>query len=71
MRRWGLGVDNRYWGNLYLRGVWEVAVIGDVNIVGVGKRWGNGAEIGILILLELGQRFWNIYSMLLIQKTRK
>ena len=48
-----------------------MVVIGDVNIVGWGTRWGNGAEIGILILWELGQRFWNIYSMLLIQKTRK
>ena len=44
-----------------------MAVIWDVNIVGVG----DGAEIGILILWELGQRFWNIYSMLLIQKTCK
>ena len=48
-----------------------MAEIEDVNIVGVRARWGNGAEIGILILWELGQRFWNIYSMLLIQKTRK
>ena len=31
-----------------------MAMIGDVNIVGVGTRWGNGAEIGILILWELG-----------------
>ena len=44
-----------------------MAVIGDVNIVG----WVNGAEIGILILWELGQRFWYIYSMLLIQKICK
>ena len=43
-----------------------MAVIGDVNIVGCG----DGAEFGILILWELGQRFWNIYAMLLIQKTR-
>ena len=35
-----MGVRGRYWGNLYLRGVWEVAVIGDVNIVGVGDEVG-------------------------------
>ena len=37
-----------------------MAGIAVVNIVGVGASWGNGAEIGILILWELGQRFRNI-----------
>ena len=37
-----------------------MAGIGDVNIVRVGARWGTGAEIGILILWELGQRFRDI-----------
>ena len=40
-----------------------MAEIGDVSIVGNGARWGNGAEIGILILWELGQKFRNVKSM--------
>ena len=35
-----MGVWGRDWGNKYLRGVWAVAVIGDVNIVGVGDEVG-------------------------------
>ena len=37
-----------------------MAGIGDVNIVGGGARWENGAEVGILILWELGQRLRDV-----------
>ena len=48
-----------------------MAVIGDVNIVGVGDEVGERGRDWNTESWELGQRFWNIYSMLLIQKTRK
>ena len=48
-----------------------MAGIGDVNIVGWGRGGGTVQKFELLILWELGQRFWNIYSMLLIQKTCK
>ena len=37
-----------------------MAVIGDVNIMGWGTRWGNGAEIGILILWEILEYLFNV-----------
>ena len=58
-----MGVWGRDWGSYYLRVVWAVTVIGDVNIVGVGDEVGEPGRDWNTESWELGQRFWNIYSM--------